>query len=66
MTYFLVDDDFRVVSFGPEEFPNSVGISSLDLPDGWEELFNERRLGLADGVFFYIPREDDEDFVPTE
>lgn len=63
MIYFLVDEQYRVQSFGYEEYLDSIGVPDQDLVDGWYELFNERRLGLYEGVLFHIPREDDEEVI---
>jgi|LakMenEpi03Aug12_release.lakeMendotaPanAssembly.Ray.scaffolds.fasta_scaffold3428513_1 hypothetical protein len=60
MIYFAIDDDNRIVSFGPEEYPNSIGLNESEFPDSWIDIFNDRHLGFHEGVFFYIPLEHEE------
>lgn len=57
--YILTDDEHRVVSFGPEEYPNAIFVAEDNFPEDWEFLFTEGRLGYFDGIFFYAPREED-------
>lgn len=50
--YFATDENHLIISYGPDEYPNSEYVDDSILPESWEELFSNRMLAYANGEFF--------------
>ena len=43
------------ISYGKDPFDWGIEVDESELPDGWELIFNQGRLGYVNGVFEEFP-----------
>lgn len=50
-TWFFGIRDGVAICYGKESFDWGIEVSESELPENWETIFNDRRLGYVNGSF---------------